>query len=90
MQSNTIYNNLCNAKTGLTLNASQAQNEPDIGTSTVTSSGGSFDIASLTVGDSVGYAIMNTSVHLIIITFTSICQLTLSKLPIERKIQQKF
>ena len=62
---NTIYNNLCNAKTGLTLNASQSQNEPDIGTSTITSSGGSFDIASLTAGDSVGYAIMNTSTQTI-------------------------
>ncbi len=58
---NTIYNNTCNTKTNLTLNASQIQNEPDIGTSTITSNGGYFDIQSVATGDSVGYAIMNTS-----------------------------
>jgi len=58
---NTIDNNLCNTATNLTLNASQAQNEPDIGTSTITSDGGYFDIQSLSMGDSVGYAIMTTA-----------------------------
>ena len=62
---NTIYNNICNAKTSLTLNASQTQNEPDIGTSTITSDGGYFDIQSVAMGDSVGYAIMNTSTQTI-------------------------
>jgi hypothetical protein len=64
----TIYNNICNTKTSLTLNASQAQNEPDIGTSTITSDGGFFDIQSVAIGDSVGYAIMNTSTQTILTT----------------------
>ena len=62
---NTIYNNICNAKTSLTLSVSQAQNEPDIGTSTITSDGGYFDIQSAAMGDSVGYVIMNTSTQTI-------------------------
>ena len=32
----TIDNNICNSRTSLALNASQTQNEPDIGTSTIT------------------------------------------------------
>ena len=62
---NIIDNNLCNTATSLTLIASQAQNEPDIGTSTITSDGGYFNIQSLSMGDSVGYAIMNTSTQTI-------------------------
>jgi len=65
---NTIYNNVCNAKTSLTLNASQTQNEPDIGVSTITSDGGHFDIQSVVMGDSIGYAIMNTSTQTILTT----------------------
>ena len=64
----TIDNNICNAKTSLNLNASQTQNEPDIGTSTITSDGGYFDIQSIAMGDSVGYAIMNTSTQTILTT----------------------
>jgi len=64
----TIDNNICNAKTSLTLNASQTQNEPDIGASTITSDGGHFDIQSAVIGDSVGYAIMNTSAQTILTT----------------------
>jgi len=64
----TIENNICNAKTSLTLNSSQTQNEPDIGTSTITSDGGYFDIQSVATGDSVGYAIMNTSTQTILAT----------------------
>jgi len=60
-----IGNNICNAQTSLALNVSQAQNEPDIGTSTITSDGGYFDIQSVAMGDSVGYAIMNTSTQTI-------------------------
>lgn len=59
--SNTIGINTCNTHTDLSLYASQSQNEPDIGTTTITSDGGYFDIQSLSFGDSVGYAIMNTS-----------------------------
>ena len=65
---NTIGNSICNVQTSLTLNASQAQNEPDIGTSTITSDGGYFDIQSAAMGDSVGYAIMNTSIQTILTT----------------------
>lgn len=66
--SNAIGNNICNVQTSLTLNVSQAQLEPDIGTSTITSDGGYFDIQSVVMGDSVGYAIMNTSTQTILTT----------------------
>lgn len=62
---NITGNNLCNTATSLTLITSQTQNEPDIGTSTITSDGGYFDIQSVSIGDSVGYAIMNTSTQTI-------------------------
>ena len=62
---NTIDNTICNNATNLTLFASQSLNEPDIGTSTITSDGGSFNIQSLSMGDSVGHAIMNTSTQTI-------------------------
>ena len=62
---NTIDNTICNNASNLTLFASQSLNEPDIGTSTITSDGGSFNIQSLSIGDSVGYAIMNTSTQTI-------------------------
>jgi hypothetical protein len=62
---NTIDNTICNNATNLTLFASQSLNQPDIGTSTITSDGGSFNIQSLSMGDSVGYAIMNTSTQTI-------------------------
>jgi hypothetical protein len=62
---NTIDNTICNNITNLTLFASQSLNEPDIGSSTITSDGGSFNIQSLSMGDSVGYAIMNTSTQII-------------------------
>jgi len=62
---NSIDNTICNTLTNLTLFASQSINEPDIGTSTITSDGGSFNIQALSMGDSVGYAIMNTSTQII-------------------------
>ena len=55
---NSIDNIICNTPTSLILYASQSINEPDIGTSTITSDGGYFNIQSLSMGDSVGYAIM--------------------------------
>jgi hypothetical protein len=39
----------------------QTQNEPDIGNSTITTDGGYFDITSVSTGDSVGYAILNSA-----------------------------
>jgi len=65
---NSIDNTTCNTLTNLTLFASQSINEPDIGTTTITSDGGSFNIQSLSIGDSVGYALMNTSTQIISVT----------------------
>ena len=65
---NSINNTICNAPTSLTLFVSQSLNEPDIGTSTITSDGGNFNIQSLSMGDSVGYAIMNTTTQTIAAT----------------------
>tara|TARA_B110000305_G_C19446635_1_gene645266 strand:- start:36 stop:1334 length:1299 start_codon:yes stop_codon:yes gene_type:complete len=56
--SNSIDNPICNSPTNLTLFASQSMNEPDIETTTITSDGGYFDIQTLSMGDSVGYATM--------------------------------
>jgi len=61
----TINNNIsslqCNDKVDLYLNVAQSTNEPDIGTSIITSSGGYFDINSINSGDSIGYANLTTS-----------------------------
>lgn len=46
----------CNAQALLYIRLSQAANEPDIGTSIITTDGGVFDIGSVSIGDSVGYA----------------------------------
>ena len=56
---NSIDNTICNTSTKLSLFASQSMDEPDIGTTTITSDGGYFNIQSLSMGDSVGYAIIN-------------------------------
>jgi len=58
---NSIDNNDCNTPTELSLFISQSINEPDIGTSIITSDGGNFNIQTLSMGDSVGYVILNTS-----------------------------
>jgi len=58
---NTLSNTQCNTSSELTLIVSQEANEPDIGTSIITSDGGNFDITSISSGDSVGFAIMTTS-----------------------------
>ena len=46
----------CNAQAQLYIKLSQAANEPDIGTSIITTDRGAFEIGSIGVGDSVGYA----------------------------------
>ncbi len=51
----------CDVKTNLYINISQAANEPDIGTGTIVSDGGYFDISSINSGDSVGYTTMTTA-----------------------------
>ena len=59
---NTIIgNNQCNTPSTLTIEIDQAQNEPDIGTSTISTDGGYFNISSVSTGDSVGYAILNSA-----------------------------
>ena len=63
--SNSLNNTICNTSTDLTLFVSQSINEPDIETSTITSDGGYFNIQSLTMGDSVGYAIMDLATQTI-------------------------
>ena len=59
---NTIIgNNQCNTPSTLMIEIDQAQNEPDIGTSTISTDGGYFNISSVSTGDSVGYAILNSA-----------------------------
>tara|TARA_X000000368_G_scaffold417540_1_gene414227 strand:+ start:2683 stop:3690 length:1008 start_codon:yes stop_codon:yes gene_type:complete len=65
---NNIDKTICNTKTNLTLTVSQTENEPDIETSTITSDGGYFDIQSVAMGDSVGYATINISTQTILTT----------------------
>ena len=62
---NTISSLQCSTKVDLYLNVSQATNEPDIGTSTITSDGGFFDINSINIGDSIGYASLTTGTQTI-------------------------
>mgnify|MGYP001264284754 CR=1 FL=1 len=61
----TLSSLQCNTATELLLTVSQNADEPDIGTSTITSDGGSFNISSLSFGDSVGYANLITSLQTI-------------------------
>lgn len=58
---NTLSNLECNSPSEFFLQVAQSPYEPDIGTSTITSDGGYFDIGTLNIGDSVGYAVMTTS-----------------------------
>ena len=50
----------CNVQTELYLKITQAANEPDIGTSIITSDDGYFNLNSISSGDSVGYAKLST------------------------------
>tara|TARA_B100001758_G_scaffold247879_1_gene268047 strand:+ start:26688 stop:27959 length:1272 start_codon:yes stop_codon:yes gene_type:complete len=58
---NTLSSLECNVSSDFSLMVTQTAYEPDIGTSTITSDGGYFDISSISMGDSVGYAIMSTT-----------------------------
>ena len=58
----------CNAQAQLYIKLSQAANEPDIGTSIITTDGGAFDMGSFNIGDSVGYAILEHTTHSIVST----------------------
>lgn len=61
---------LCNTPVVFSLRVIQSQNEPDIGTSEITSDGGSFDIASVNIGDTVGTADIATSADTLVTTLT--------------------
>ena len=65
---NSLGSTLCNQKTTLSLRVVQSANEPDIDSSNISSSAGHFDISSLGIGDSVGYAVINTSSQTILTT----------------------
>ena len=58
---NTLSSTQCNTSSELVITLSQTPNEPDIGESTIISSEGYFDLSTLSMGDSVGFAILNTS-----------------------------
>ena len=60
---NTLSDLQCNASTELLLTVSQSADEPDIEISIITSDGGSFNIGSLSASDSVGYAILTTTIN---------------------------
>ena len=51
----------CDSLSNLTINVSQDPNEPDMSTSSFTSDGGYFNITSMSVGDTVGSAIMSAN-----------------------------
>ena len=51
----------CNIQTELYLTITQTANEPDIGTGTIISDSGYFNISSINSGDSVGYTTMTTA-----------------------------
>ena len=61
---------LCNTPVIFSLRVIQSQNEPDIGKSEVTSDGGSFNISSVSMGDTIGTAEITTSTDTIITTLT--------------------
>jgi hypothetical protein len=62
---NTLGSLECNVKSELYLSLTQAENEPDIETSTISSDGGYFNISSINSGDSVGYATITTATQTI-------------------------
>lgn len=61
---------LCNIPVTFSLRVIQIPNEPDIGTSEITSDGGSFNISSVSAGDTVGTAEIATSTDTITTTLT--------------------
>ena len=56
-----LSNTDCDSLTDLTINVSQDPNEPDMSTALFTSDGGSFAISTLSVGDTVGSAVMSAA-----------------------------
>ena len=58
---NTLSSLECNVQTELKVRMTQTANEPDIGTGSIISDGGHFNISSINSGDSVGYATITTA-----------------------------
>ncbi len=57
----SLSNTDCDSLTDLTINVSQDPNEPDMATSLFASNNGSFAIATISVGDTVGSAVMSAN-----------------------------
>ena len=57
----TLSNTDCDSLTDLTVSVSQDPNEPDISTSLFISDGGSFAISMMSVGDTIGSAVMSAN-----------------------------
>ena len=57
----TLSNTDCDSLTDLTVSVSQDPNEPDISTSLFVSDGGSFAISMMSVGDTIGSAVMSAN-----------------------------
>ena len=62
---NTLSTLECNARANLYLEITQSSNEPDIGSGTISSDAGYFDLLPFSIGDSVGYASMTTATQTI-------------------------
>ena len=57
----SLGSTICNSPSSLLVEINQVTNEPDIDNSTITTDGGYFDIGSVNIGDSVGYASYNST-----------------------------
>tara|TARA_B100000214_G_scaffold303139_1_gene233801 strand:- start:19 stop:1809 length:1791 start_codon:yes stop_codon:yes gene_type:complete len=57
----SLSNTNCDSLTDLTINVSQDPNEADMSTALFASNGGYFDIVSMSVGDTIGSAVMITA-----------------------------
>ena len=57
----SISNTDCDSLTDLTINVSQDPNEPDMSTSLFASDGGSFAISLMSIGDTIGSAVMSAN-----------------------------
>ncbi|MAU35919.1 MAG: hypothetical protein CMD14_00910, partial [Flavobacteriales bacterium] len=84
-----LSNTDCDSLTDLTINVAQDPNEPDMSTSLFVSDGGSFAISLLSVGDTVGSAVMtanggamNFSTNLVVSSIPSSTQAILESINI--------
>ena len=56
-----LSNTDCDSLTDITINVSQDPNEPDMSTALFTSDDGSFAISTLSIGDTVGSAVLSAA-----------------------------